>query len=373
MPDHLVDILDEWHKENGREFPPCKYTSNRPSLNKWKVFDREGKELELSRFEVVWPCTYMVLVLHSPDFQQKLVRSRWPHGAKRGIFLIAWRGMSNGFEAKCCAIRIFAPVLEDIVYSPHIWKEAVPDLDPAGEGIKRRHLSGATAPSQSLVPNRGQEPQRESEREKRMRKRRAPRAPREIMTDNSNSEDASESSDETDSSTEESSDASSSSEEEEEGNVTAPVPKRRRRQQQTSNTLARTRKATSPAKPTSPAKMTSPTKVTNEFKVTNETKVTNTTKVTFKLVSYRSGGAIRAFPLEECKTGRDLFDKAQKFFRLFDKNVNVTILACQISSERAQHFLFGSEGEFELLVKQARDKSTEDGTVTIEVNHVLEP
>lgn len=43
------------------------------------------------------------------------------------------------------------------------------------------------------------------------------------------------------------------------------------------------------------------------------------------------------------------------FFRLLDRNVDVKILSCQISSERAQHFLFGSEGEFELLIQHAKD------------------
>lgn len=77
--------------------------------------------------------------------------------------------------------------------------------------------------------------------------------------------------------------------------------------------------------------------------------------MTFKLVSYRSG-AIHAFPLDECKYGKDLFDKARAFFsRLLDRNVDVKILSCQISSERAQHFLFGSEGEFELLIQHAKD------------------
>ncbi|RHZ44383.1 uncharacterized protein CDV56_100128 [Aspergillus thermomutatus] len=339
MPDHLVDILDEWHKENGRKLPPCTYNNSKPCTNKWKVFDREGRELELSKFDILSPCAYSVLVLHSPDFPQKLVRSRWPNWTKHGSFLVAWRGVNNGFEAKCCAIRKFAPALKDIVYSRDIWKVTVPDLDPEGEGIKKRHLSVATAPPQPRVQNRGQEREREKEPEKRKREH---RLKREVATSNPSSGDASESSDETDSSAEESSDASSSSEEEEDGNITAPIVKRRRLQEQTSNTLARTRKAPNPA------------------------------KVTFKLVSYKSG-AIRAFPLEECKTGRDLFEKARKFFRLFDKNVNVTILSCQISSERAQHFLFGSEGEFELLIKHAKEsKSTEDG-VTIEVNHVLEP
>ncbi|GIJ87354.1 hypothetical protein Asppvi_006260 [Aspergillus pseudoviridinutans] len=345
MPEHLVDILEEWHKQNGRKPPRCAYANNKGTY-KWKVFDREGKELELSKFEILSPCAYSVLVLHSPDFPQKLVRSRWPHWTKHGSFLIAWQGVTKGFEAKCCAIRVFAPKPEKIAYSQDVWKVTIPDLDKEGEGIKKRPLPVATAPSQPRIRNRGQE--REREKEPEMRKR-VSRPKREVATSSSNSGDASESSDETDSSAEESSDASSSSEEDEEENVTVPIAKRRRLQQQTSTTLVRTRKATDPVKATNPA------------------------KVTFKLVSYRSG-AIRAFPLDECKTGRDLFDKARTFFRLFDKNVDVKILSCQVSSERAQHFLFGSEGEFELLIKHAKDgKSTEDGTVTIEVNHVLEP
>lgn len=101
--------------------------------------------------------------------------------------------------------------------------------------------------------------------------------------------------------------------------------------------------------------------------------MTNAVEVIFKLVSYKSG-TIRAFPLEKCKTGRDLFDKAQEFFRLYDKNVDVTVLSCQPPSEQPQ-VRFGSkdcEGEFEVLIKQAKEsRSTKDGTVTIEVTHML--
>ncbi|KAI9037083.1 uncharacterized protein KD926_000869 [Aspergillus affinis] len=90
----------------------------------------------------------------------------------------------------------------------------------------------------------------------------------------------------------------------------------------------------------------------------------------FKLVSYKSG-AVRCFPLDECRKGKDLFQKARDFFRLFDRNVEVKILSCQISSRPEQHYLFeGSEGEFTLLVEQVKG-SPAGGRCTVEIGHVL--
>ncbi|KAE8342821.1 hypothetical protein BDV24DRAFT_129798 [Aspergillus arachidicola] len=93
-------------------------------------------------------------------------------------------------------------------------------------------------------------------------------------------------------------------------------------------------------------------------------------KVVFKLISYKSG-SVRCFPLDECRTAKEFFDKARTFFQLFDRKVEVKILSCQIASQTQQQYIFeGSEGEFALLVDQVKSLAG-DGALTVEVSYVL--
>ncbi|EAW09309.1 uncharacterized protein ACLA_035120 [Aspergillus clavatus NRRL 1] len=336
IPDHLADILEEWHRER-KGLPPCgSYNSSRP-VQQWKVFDRQGRQIQLSKYDIISPCTYSVLVLHPSDSPEMLVRSRLPHGSKHGTYLVAWLGLSKGYEAQCCAIRMFASSTKEIVYTQEVWNNNFPDLDPEGQGLK---TSLSKAISQTQPQDRGRERERGQAQKKRSEqmKERALRNSRAVR----NRADAGNSLESPDEFSDTASSSSEEEEEEEEEIVAASTAKKRKLQHQSSN-----------------APVKSP-------------RTTNSAKVTVKLVSYKSG-AIRAFPLKECKTGKDLFHKAQTFFRLFDRDVEVKILSCQISPERMQHYLFdGSEGEFDLLVERAKGiSSTDDGLVTIEVNHVL--
>jgi hypothetical protein len=36
----------------------------------WKVFNKEGKDFDLSKNEILSLCEYWILMLHSPDFPQ---------------------------------------------------------------------------------------------------------------------------------------------------------------------------------------------------------------------------------------------------------------------------------------------------------------
>lgn len=89
----------------------------------------------------------------------------------------------------------------------------------------------------------------------------------------------------------------------------------------------------------------------------------------FKLVAEQSN-AVSYFPVAECRSSKELFWRAQRFFRVTNGNAEVSLLACQVPWEREQHYLFeGSEGQFH-LVGDASD-STGGGRVVIEVKCVI--
>lgn len=89
----------------------------------------------------------------------------------------------------------------------------------------------------------------------------------------------------------------------------------------------------------------------------------------FKLVAEQSN-AVSYFPVAECRSSKELFWRAQRFFRVFDGNAEGSLLACQVPGEREQHYLFeGSEGQFHLLVGDASDSTS--GRVVIEVKCVI--
>lgn len=74
----------------------------------------------------------------------------------------------------------------------------------------------------------------------------------------------------------------------------------------------------------------------------------------FKLAS-DCADATRALPSNECTTGKHLFAKAKEFFRLFDPDAEVEILACRIPARHERPHLFeGKEGEFRLLLEDLR-------------------
>ncbi|KAE8148111.1 hypothetical protein BDV25DRAFT_22899 [Aspergillus avenaceus] len=309
LPAHLEAILEEWHRKpgNGGKAPPCKV--QKTPNTRWRTFDRQGNLLGLSLFEVQKPARYHVLVLRPAEGPEKLVSSYFSFGTQYGIYLVAWRGVGAGFEGACCAVRKSAKGDDRDSYQPEAWTA----LDTL---VKRRKGAAAQTETEQPVP--------QSARLRRMHAaaQEPPAPPAEVQEEG-----------EEESSEEESGEESTSEEEEEEEEpLPSPVVKRRRIEE-----------------PSAPAG--------------------KAPKVVFKLVSYKTA-AIRCFPLEECKSGKDLFDKARQFFQLFDKNLDVKILSCQIASQRAQQYVFeGSEGEFNLLVEQA--VGVKDGdTVIVDVGHV---
>ncbi|PLB52548.1 GPI2-domain-containing protein [Aspergillus steynii IBT 23096] len=115
FPPPIVDVLNGYHRENGARVPPFAY-KGRP-VSQSKVFDRQGKELDLSLFSILEPCPYKVLVLHHPGEWDRLVTCHLPYTSKHGTYLVAWLGVEKGYEADCCAVRIFNRDLNAIRFS----------------------------------------------------------------------------------------------------------------------------------------------------------------------------------------------------------------------------------------------------------------
>lgn len=333
---HIIDLLKEYHQKNGPETPQFAYKGR--AICQSKVFTRQGKEIDQSLFSIEAPCPYKVLVLHRPGEQDSLVTCRLPYVSKHGQYLVAWQGVEKGYETECCAVRIFNRNLNAIRFSDEVWKE----LDTMGQKSKdapvQSKARSTKQPTKATVAN-GTANAGTNGNTNTTNKNGTPNVngSANAKTDpKSNTAPESESEYETDTGSDESSEESSSDEESE------SLPPAKKIKSAPDSPISQS--------PQSPG-----------------------TAVIFKLVSYKSG-SIRCFPLEECKTGKDLFQKARDFFRLFDRNVDVKILCCQISSRPEQHYLFeGSEGEFSLLVEQVKKSRSQagDGRCIIEVGHVL--
>ncbi|KAB8221177.1 hypothetical protein BDV33DRAFT_170846 [Aspergillus novoparasiticus] len=330
LPQHLVNKLEEWHKEHGTTRPPC--NSQRPAKGNllWKTFDRQGNHLNLSAYAIIKPAAYNVLVLHTAEGTEKLVSSYFPFGTGFGTFLRGWLGVRDGWEPTTCAVRRFANDPDHIDYKPEAWS--------AFEVLQKRHKKLLLQPSQASGTRRNLPGPSQMQRPgTRLQRKSLPGPP--VATDDraanaahESSSSSSSSSEEEESDEEDEEDDSSESSEDEEPEPTS-VPKRRRMNE--------------PSEPTY-----------------------RNSKVVFKLISYKSG-SVRCFPLDECRTAKEFFDKARTFFQLFDRKVEVKILSCQIASQTQQQYIFeGSEGEFALLVDQVKSLAG-DGALTVEVSYVL--
>ncbi|OGM47848.1 hypothetical protein ABOM_003265 [Aspergillus bombycis] len=328
LPQHLTDILQEWHKEKGTIRPPCNSQKPAKRQMEWKTFDRQGNHVNLSAYAIIKPTAYNVLVLHTAEGHEKLVSSYFPFGTGFGTYLIGWSGVHDGWDPTICALRMFSNNLDDLVYKPEAW--------PAFEVLEKRHKKSQAQTSRVSEKRRSlsgpSQMQRPETRPQRKSLPGQPVATHDHRTNNAHERSSSSSSEEEESDEEDDTSGSSESSEDDEPEPTS-VSKRRRLNE--------------PSEPTH-----------------------QDAKVVFKLFSYKSG-AVRCFPLDECQTGKEFFDKARTFFQLFDKHAEVKILSCQIASQPLQQYVFeGSEGEFNLLVDQAKSL-VRDGLVIVEVSHVL--
>ncbi|KAE8383938.1 hypothetical protein BDV23DRAFT_167845 [Aspergillus alliaceus] len=319
----------------------------------WKTFDRQGNHVELSSFAIKQPAQYNVLILHPVDGPEKLVSCYFPFGTTYGTYLIGWHGVKNGWDPTTCAVRKFRSNIEEVQYEPEAWeafetlvkRRAVQskqsntqpqvEMQTPRTGAKRRR----SLPGQTQVQRPEMRPQRKS-------------LPGPVAANNLSAPEAGEtessSSNEESEEDDESSDEEENEEDEDEDEEEEEEEEEQQQQEQEQEPASKRPRVTEPIAATP-----------------------KESKVIFKLVSYKSG-AIRRFPLEECKTGKEFFNKARTFFQLFDRNAEVKILSCQIASQRVQQFIFeGSEGEFTLLVEQVKSLKDTSGVLTVEVGHVL--
>lgn len=326
IPENIQDILDEWYKKYPRTVPPCSYRSGIPK-QAWKVFDRNGNEIPFSMFLIKRPIPYKITFISNEDGSGKLVACR-PYSPFQ-IFLTGWNGLA-GYDEEACAVRLFGRNPEDIVFTPWCFDKA-PGAKPEAA------TTGAAANGTSTEKNTtgsykrgGRHGDRKSDgsttRPTRQRK------PEDGAISNAPPENPS------------SNEASQSERED-----TPARPTKRPR----NSTLD----AALPASPAVPAPPTPP-----------RTTSSNTKEVAFKLVSELSD-ATRCFPITECKSSRDLFAKARKFFRLLDEKLEVNVLSCRIPSKHERRYLFeGSQGEFNLLVHDVRNlQDVNAKTLIIEV------
>lgn len=307
IPENIQSILDEWHKQHPRTVPPCSYRSGIPK-QAWKVFDQNGNELPFSLFMIKRPIPYKITFISNEDGSGKLVSCR-PYSPFQ-IFLTGWNGLA-GYDEEACAVRLFARNLEDIVFTPGCF-------DKARRTKPEAVTTSAAANGTSTEKDTTKSHKRGRQRDGRTSDGSTTRSVQQKKPENNPiSDPASENP---------SSNESSQSECED-------IPAR---------PTKRSRNSTSDAAlphPAAPLKTTSP----------------NTKEVAFKLVSELSD-ATRCFPITECKSSRDLFAKARKFFRLLDEKLDVNVLSCRIPSKHERRYLFeGSQGEFNLLIHDVRN------------------
>lgn len=318
---HLVKLLEEWHRKNPTGYPPCRYqglhsSKIRPHSFKSKIFARDGTELELACYKIMAPRNYFVLVLCPSNSPHKIVCCS-SQRTKNMTFLVGWAGCNEGYESKCCAVRVFGLTLDRIKYLPDLWDDepgvAAMSNTPKVYDTKRRSAGSAV--------------------------RRASPSP-------------SSSSDEEESATDDPSENESVGE-------GAPRSKRRKSDHHNRDN-------------NNPDNHPKHVSENNNNQSTNTTSSTKETHVVFKLIS-DFADATRSFPSDECATGKHLFAKSKEFFRLFDQDAEVKVLSCRIPARHERPYLFeGKEGEFRLLLQDLKDSTTGivNNILTVEIKCV---
>lgn len=312
---HLVELLEEWHRKNRSGYPPCRYQGyhlNRPRSLESKIFARDGTEVELACYTIMTPRSYFILVLCPSNSPHKIVGCS-SQRTKNMTFLVGWAGCDEGYESRCCAVRVFGLTLDSVKYSPGLWDDE-PSVAAMSNASKVYHTKRRSTGSAV---------------------RRASPSP-------------SSSSDEEESATDEPSENESSEEE-------APRSKRRRYHNHPDNQPNHDNENNN-----------------NKNQSINTTSSTKETHVIFKLIS-DFADATRSFPSDECATGRHLFAKAKEFFRLFDPDSEVKVLSCRIPARHERPYLFeGKEGEFRLLLEDLKGSTTGavNNTLTVEIKCV---
>lgn len=334
---HLTNLLAEWHQKHRFEVPP--FASGKYNCkSKWKVFDRNGAELQLARFTVSRPLPYYMMVLYPTDGSEKFVACVGKQ-SKYGTYLVEWLGTEPGYATESCAIRVFGPQPEDIKFSPEIWQNAPADITPV-----RHKLKSSLAQSDLPQTTPQRKPQRLNDKVhnnftpvnnfRAVNNSPANYHQTNNHTINNRLATAPESEDTDSSGSYESSDSESSAG----GDI-----------------------------PFSGLPATKKRKVDEEASIPTKGR-----EVVFKLICDNSD-ATRAFTVNKSCPGRELFAKARQFYRLLAPKAEVNILVCRIPSKSEQRYLYdGDDGEVSYFIREMRNLTHISGdTALIEVKYVV--
>lgn len=329
MPAHLERMLSDWHKKSGVQHPPCA-SGRYNSKWKWKVFDRQGREVRLVRYYVSRPASYYILVLLCADRPAKFVACVGQY-SKFGTFLVEWAGDNNEYKKDCCGIRVFGPASEDIKYHPEAWDNQPSDVTPtrnprpresSGQPVTPQDQETKSAEAQSIKSQDSSKPLEPWRATRSHQTSVPPSLPQQVSQTGRDSPSGSEYTD-----------ASSSSEEEESSGedipfTNEPAPKRRKVEPDPSF------KRPSPySEKSGPLGQPWISTVLFEIK-SNNSEITRT--VTVQGPNYTTV----------------LFAKARRFYQLLDPAVTVSVLSCQMPHSTEQCYVFEEEDEVAHILRK---------------------
>ncbi|PKX99990.1 hypothetical protein P168DRAFT_330805 [Aspergillus campestris IBT 28561] len=282
----IVTKLEEWHHVHRTGKPLFRY-GREPKLPS-RVFDRLGREVQLRRMNIATTVSYDVLVLH-PIGGPPMIVVCHPTKNQYGTFLREWRGVRDGLDPQCCALRIFMRGSNRANFPDDAF-DWIDTLDTSSSPALRR---APRSPS-SVIYLDAEVPTPSSRRWSRQLR---PTVPKNYQLPGDDVSVA-------------------------DGPTISPSSNRR---PPASNTKP------SPSNPRSPS-------------------------LVFEILFHCYGAMrTRAFPLTECRSSEQLFGKVQDFCHVFDPETRVNVLSCRIPSQPERLVFRGSEGEFDLLVRSARE------------------
>ncbi|PWY92865.1 hypothetical protein BO70DRAFT_20571 [Aspergillus heteromorphus CBS 117.55] len=306
LPTYLLATLEKWHREHGNDLPACKCGGRAPILIS-KVFDRQGRELELARYTVVKPRKYDVLVLHEAVGTVRFVLCDPPQRTEEGTFLRPWSGSQHGDELQHCAVRVFGSSIDDIVYSDLAW-----------DYLKKR-MAGETAQSRSVSRNNTPPEEIGRRRMALVRQCKRTRGRGGAVTLRTRQETSSR-------------------------RVPPPTQAESSLEEESSDDEEKSVAAPPPAKKPKAKEMSASSEETKPV------------QVVFRVAPLTLGKPCRNIPLEACRSRQELFKKAQDFYRARDKNAQIEFLDCQIESPQREAYCLveDSDAEFLMMVEQAQ-------------------
>ncbi|OJJ44231.1 hypothetical protein ASPZODRAFT_2112204 [Penicilliopsis zonata CBS 506.65] len=119
FPQHLKDMLEEWHEIYPLHVPACSFRSRGLGWKSFKIFDRNGVELELSQWLIKKPLPYRVLVLHYPDSPEELVACA--NNSPTITYLLPWKGLNRGYDSSRVAARVFNRNMAHITFNDQVF------------------------------------------------------------------------------------------------------------------------------------------------------------------------------------------------------------------------------------------------------------